>query len=335
MLREILIPLADSGHGHTRRTCSRRCAAGGIVLLAAIGLGGCKTAPPPRAAPEPVPVVDRGIVVLASDASPAFSSVARELSLRHSRQGVELFTLAGEETRNAALLRRIQSSDRTRVVAIGLPAARLARRLEGKQVVFCQVFNHEGANLVTPWMKGVAAVPPPGEQLRAWKAIQPALARVAMLTGPNLKGLVSEARTASREQGIELRVVEVKTDKELLYAFKRIGPTVQGLWLVPDNRVLSRHVLRDVVGYALKEGKSVLAFNRELLSLGAMLSAENDAGDIAETVLQRLDPDAPGREPSGADVWPLRRADIHINALVVSQLGLSLPPSFRDKVHVH
>jgi ABC-type uncharacterized transport system substrate-binding protein len=328
MMRKILTWQADR---------SRLTATGGAaVLLTLLWLGGCRSVPPPPVpAPEPVPAVHRGLIVLASDNSPAITGVARELALRLSAGDVESHTLSADDSRNVALLRRVQSSDRTRVVAIGLPAAKLARRLDGKQVVFCQVFNHENAHLVTPWMKGVAAVPPAGESLRAWKSIQPGLTRIGLVTGPNLKGLVAEARAAARAQGVELHSVEVRTDKELLYTVKRFGAKVQGLWLVPDNRVLSRHVLRDVVGHALKEGKSVLAFHRDLLAIGAMLSAESDAGDIADTVLQRIGQAGAGAVLPGAEMTPLNRAEIRVNALVVSQLGLSLPAAFRDKTHAH
>ncbi|MCK7580117.1 MAG: hypothetical protein MZV65_33555 [Chromatiales bacterium] len=42
------------------------------------------------------------------------------------------------------------------MIAVGLPAAQVARRLNGKRVVFCRVFNYEEAGLVSPTMKASA-----------------------------------------------------------------------------------------------------------------------------------------------------------------------------------
>jgi ABC-type uncharacterized transport system substrate-binding protein len=184
--------------------------------------------------------------------------------------------------------KKIQSSDIPLVVSIGLPAARVARGLSGKRVVFCQVFNYEDTDLVTSWMIGVAATPPVNEQFRVWKQLSPRLKRVGVITGKSLRGLMEEAQAAARENGLELVHVEVRSDKETLYAYKQLVPKIQGLWLVPDNRVLSREVIRDVMAHSVREGKQVAVFSHQLLALGGLVSAESGYADIAEQVLERL-----------------------------------------------
>ncbi len=44
--------------------------------------------------------------------------------------------------------------------------------------------------------------------------------------------------------------------------------------MVPDNRVLSLNVIRDIMAHSVKEGKDVAVFTQELLSLGGLISAE-------------------------------------------------------------
>jgi ABC-type uncharacterized transport system substrate-binding protein len=291
-----------------------------LFLLAVMVIAGCSTVPP-----KPVP----GIAILMSDQSPAFVGVQREIEKRYS-QRIENYYLGSGETANSAVQNKIQSSDIPLVVSIGLPAARVARGLSGKRVVFCQVFNYEDTDLVTSWMKGVAATPPVNEQFRVWKQLSPRLKRVGVITGKSLRGLMEEAQAAARENGLELIHIEVRSDKETLYAYKQMVPKIQGLWLVPDNRVLSREVIRDVMAHSVRAGKQVAVFSHQLLALGGLVSAESGYADIAEQVLERL---KQAHKDTGAPIAPLARATIRINTVMARRLNLTLPRTLRGLAH--
>jgi hypothetical protein len=94
------------------------------------------------------------------------------------------------------------------------------------------------------------------------------LTRIGVITGKDLQELMEKAQAAARENKIRLDHVEARSDKETLYAYKQFSSKMQGLWLVPDNRVLSRDVIRDIMAHSVKEGKQVAVFGRELLGLG-------------------------------------------------------------------
>lgn len=296
-----------------------------LFLLTAM-VTGCSTAQPKPVQPKPTP----GIAILLSDRSPAFVGVQREIEKRYA-QRIESYYLGANENAYPAVQKKIQSSDIPLVVTIGLPAAQVARGLAGKRVVFCQVFNYEDADLVTSWMKGVAATPPANEQFRAWRLLAPQLKRVGVITGRNLRGLMQEARAAARENGLELVHVEVRSDKEALYAYKRLIPKIQGLWLVPDNRVLSRDVIRDVMVHSVREGKQVAVFSHQLLALGGLLSAESGYADIAEQVLERVEQ---MHEDTGTPITPLTKATIRINAVMAQRLNLTPPKTLRGLAYV-
>jgi ABC-type uncharacterized transport system substrate-binding protein len=297
----------------------------GIALLALFWVAGCTMLGLSDPASQ-----DRAnnLAILLSDESPAFRRVAQEMASQAGKP-IENFRLDGSVASQAETLRRLQRSTHSTVVAIGLPAARGARRLTGKQVVFCQVSSHEEESLVSPLMKGVSAIPPVREQFRAWRALNPKLRTVGVITGPQQSALLTEARQSARANGLELIAVEVKSDRETLYAFKRLSPRVQGLWLVPDNRVLSNAVLLDLMAHAVKEGKQVLAFSHELLALGALLSVESSPADIAGRVLART------RETSAKSVGvlPLTRVETRVNATMLRRFGLTVPSGFEGKLH--
>ena len=295
-----------------------------LPMIFCVALGGCF-------ATQKTPVPVSGIAIILSDNSPAFVGVQREIAKKFP-QRVETYTL-GDESKYSTVRKKIQSSDLPVIVAIGLPAARLAQGLSGKKVVFCQVFNYEDTELVTPWMKGVSATAPVREQFRVWKALYPKLTSVGVITGKNLQGLMKETQAAAKENQIRLDRVEVRSDKETLYAYKQLSPKMQGLWLVPDNRVLSRDVIRDIMAHSVKEGKQVAVFGRELLGLGGLISAETSYADIAEQVLARVRHAQEVSGVPGAPVIPLTRTVIKINTVMAKRLNMTLPASLRGMAY--
>lgn len=290
-----------------------------------LGLAGCSMFGQKEPAPVEPP---KRLAILLSNESPAFLRVAKEVIRQHGKP-IESFRLNDNNASPEETLRRLQQSPATNVIAIGLPAARAARRLTGKQIVFCQVSSHEEGNLISASMKGVRSIPPVSEQFRVWRALNPSLRTVGVITGPQQTVLLAEAHQAAQKHGLTLIAVQVKADRETLYAFKQLSRRVQGLWLVPDNRVLSSAVLRDLMAYAVLEGKQVLAFSQELLSIGALLSMESNPADIAGRVLART------REAPTANIeaMPLTQAETRVNTMMLKRFGLKLPNGFEGKLH--
>jgi putative ABC transport system substrate-binding protein len=273
-----------------------------------------------------------GVAILVSKDIPAYSQVSSELAKR-LQQRHNMYWLNGDPVKNAEVIDRIQRSEHVQVVAIGLRAARAAQKLSGKQVIFCQVFNYQDYELVTPSMKGISVLPRPSEQFRIWKTLAPGLHRVAVITGPNLEPIVSQARLAADAYGIKLLHEVVGSDKELLHAFKRLITQTQGLWLLPDNRVLSGGVIRAVMSYSVREGKQVLVFTPALLETGGLLSIKNSESDVAVQVLTRLR-QAYGRESvPGPELAPLTKAIFQINARMAEHFGLLIPAQYRQFVY--
>ncbi len=285
-----------------------------LFLCAAMAMG-CATLPPP------------GIAIVMSDRSPAFVDVQREIAKRYPDRMQNYYL---DKTDMTTARNLVQTSDISVVVAIGLPAARMAQGLTGKHVVFCQVFNYEEPNLIGPAMKGVAATPPVDELFRAWKQISPQLNTVGVITGGNLRDLMNEAQSAAKKHGLKLIHVEVKSDKETLFAFKRLSPNIQGFWMVPDNRVLSRAVIRDIMAYSVRQGDQMAVFNDQLLALGGLLSAETSAADIAEQVLQRV---RKIHENPDVGISGLTQTTIRINSVMAKRLNLKIPKSMRAMTH--
>lgn len=289
-------------------------------LLALFALAGCTTVSISISKPAKTRAP---VAILVSDRLGMYAQVADALGARliHKRT----YELDGNERKARGV---VADLDASAVIAIGSLAARVAPRASEQPVVYCLDFTPP-AGALSANMRGVQAVPPPFKQLQAWKMLDPMLHRVTLITGRGKEAFVRKAQAAARRLDIELDHLNVQSDRELLYAVKRIGLNVQGLWLAPDNRVLSAEVLREVLAYALRQGKQTLVFNSQLLRYGGLISVEADPQDVVERVLEQLR--TPGAMPR---VVPLQRARVVINTKIAEQLGLVVPPAMEDGSYV-
>jgi ABC-type uncharacterized transport system substrate-binding protein len=279
----------------------------------------------PAAVPAKAPVRSTStaadIVVLVSDDVPAYAQVASAIAGKLGKE-IAIHNLHGDRARAAKFSQQIQASPRDVVIAIGMDAAETAHGLRGKSVVFCQVFNYEASNLVQPWMKGVSALPPAAESFLAWRKLDARVRRIGLITGPNLDPVHADAREAARAIGAEIVIREVGSDREALFAFDKLAQKVDGFWLVPDNRILSSDVLRDVLALSVKRGKPMIVFSNDMLRIGGLLSAEAEPQDVAEQVLRRVREIGADQAIPGPAVRPLTRARISVNGMVARELGL-------------
>lgn len=303
-----------------------------LTLVLSLALAGCasRAQRPAPVVPEnranPAPAATK-LVVLVSDESPAFVDVANAIVAR-AMPRPEIYNLKSDPARAAEVLRTVAASNNTSVVAIGMVAASAARQLQAKRVIFCQVFNPEQAGLITPWMRGVSALPPVAKSLREWKRLDPGLSRVGVITGDGLSELMREAHAAAREHGIQLTVATVRSDKEMLYAFKRMSATIEGYWLIPDNRVLSREALRELMAFGVKQGKQLMVFAPELLQHGGLISVESDAQDIAAQVLARMHEAGNASVVPGPAISRLTQVRVQVNPTMAKALGLKSPAKY-------
>jgi len=294
------------------------------LLVAFLMLAGCQSTP----TKESVPLT--GVAILSSNKAQIFSDVANSLQKKLG-SSTQVYYLTGEADKNQIIMRRLNETDVKRVVTIGLKASRIGNQLINKQVVFCQVFNYQQYKLVSAMHKGVSAVPPPDQLFRKWKQLAPGIKTVLSITGQSHQGMLRDAQLDARRHGVRLKHIVVKTDKEFVYTFKQNIGKHQGLWLLPDNRVLSRRAIHEVMSYSVKNGVQVMVFTPQLLPIGGLISASADSGDVANQVYRRLQDGAGQLEIPGPAVTPLTRANFKVNDVVAHQLGLISKPGRKEQ----
>jgi ABC-type uncharacterized transport system substrate-binding protein len=280
-------------------------------------------APPAVTLPVPIePQLQRNrIAILLSDDVASYAAIAKQIAQRISENDYKTLNLDGNAKMSASIRSEIKQFEPDRIVAIGLSAAKAGRKYTDTPMVFCQVFNYQDHNLISRKSKGVKFLPPFSLQLEIWKELSPELRTVGLIIGPKQEELVAEIERAAKQHQVELLIRTVQSDKEALYAFKRLTPQIQGFWLLPDNRVLSPTVLREIISYGSKHGNQTVVFNPQLLSLGAEISFTSIDADVAEAVLKVLGNAADNDALFGPPMTPLTTLRAEINPDLSAELG--------------
>lgn len=268
------------------------------------------------------------VVIFVSDDIPAYSEVAKALT-GHLGPRSSVFYLPGSRLENLKTIARFKNAEHTQFVSVGLNASIAAKSLANRQLVFCQVFNHQDYGLLSSRHKGVSMLPSPNRIFNTWRAFSPDLTDIGIITGPGFGELIQSAHSAARAYGFTLHHKTVKSDKEYQYAYKKMNREVQGYWVLPDNRILSEHILRDIMNFSVRNSKQVAVFSDELLKLGGLFSFGSDYHEIAHQVIERLDQAQSSDTIPGPDIVYPEKFNLHINPMMSENLNLKIPEQYR------
>jgi len=280
-------------------------------------------APTPKPPPPPAP---RTVVVLFEQGTAGYEDVAAQIvaALPTARYRALLVPIA--KGASADLLNPLVALRPAVAVAVGREAVELARaNLSATPLVFCQVFNYQ--EFLSPEQRvwGVSPMPPLALPLRGWASVNPSRRRIGLIVSDAHSALIDEMSAAAGDD-VEIKHAVSSSDRETLYLFKRLASEVDGFWLVPDNRILSPGVLRELLSYAVAHNVGVLVFNDSLLSLGALMSATSTADDVARGVRSVLERVAAGSTQGLPRLTPLAATRVTVNADVAGRLGVTGAP---------
>ena len=280
---------------------------------------------PPVVAPEPVippepQIIEPLVAVVISDRTPAYVDVSTALDsyLDH----YEVYDLSDRSLLPQQAFAAISESGASAVVAIGLPAAQAANRYSPVPVVVGQVFNISDSETLSDNVKAVSVLPPIDLQMDVWHELDPALKNVGAILGPGHEDLIAETDRAMTARGIKFHYAIAQTDRETLYLFNRLIRDIDGFILFPDNRILSRSVLSEMMAYASRHRVQVAVFNKPLLAHGAAFSSATVPSNIASTITQVLEEIIAGNINDLPPVTGLTEIDITTNPAVLQRLGL-------------
>jgi hypothetical protein len=261
----------------------------------------------------------REVAILYHSAS-GYAEIAAQLKnlLPASTYRVTIADVQSDDSQRA--LDRLRRNPKLFTVAIGLPAARFARDELKGPILFAGVFNYQELLVAGRPIRGVAVMPRLDLQAQDWTKLDPKLRRVGLI--------VSQSHTDLISQAAKITAVSVKTeisgsDRETLYLFKRMAPQIDGIWLVPDDQILSPEILRNLLDYAASHGVRVCVFSDALLDWGALMSARPTTPDTARTLRRLLERMMAGGVNAVPPLTTTSELVVHLNTQVAGRLGLA------------
>lgn len=240
--------------------------------------------PPPVVVERP-PVAEpiAPVAIVLASREPAYDDVVNELG-KHL-ENYSIYDLSDKSQPPESAFRAINDDNALAVVAVGLHAARAAILLSQQPVIFSQVFNYSEHGLTTDFSRGVASIAPLDAQLANWKKLDPGITEIGFIIGEGHERLIEAATLAALEQDINLIVRVSHSDQETLYLYKRMVADIDGFWMMPDNRILSARVIREILDDAHRRNVAVAVSHDAILPMGAAISFTTSAANIAETIV--------------------------------------------------
>lgn len=224
------------------------------------------------------------ISVVLSSRTPAYADVVTEL--REHFDDFPIYDFSDRSQQPVSAFRLINDANSTAVVAIGLRAARSSVAMSTSPVVFSQVFNFAEHSLLTDRSRAVSSIAPFDLQFAEWKRIAPSVSTVGLIIGAGHEELITEAELAAQKHGLELELHVSGSDQETLYIFRRLVRRIDGFWLAPDNRILSKRVLNEIMSESSRHDVLVVVPNESMLQMGAAISMSAVASDIAGKIVE-------------------------------------------------
>jgi len=249
-------------------------------------------------------------------------------------QALTLYDMDGDLERGRKLLDEIDSRLKPDlVVAVGIWALRaVVNRPPSAPVVFAMVLNPP--SVISPDARNItgASLNVPVEQ-QMWLFKQLGVKRIGVIYNPAKTGyLVRRAQAVARDDGIEFVTREVNAPRDAIGAIDSIQDGVDGLWLVPDETVLSQTVVDHMLLLSYRRKLPLLGVSARHAQMGALFAMSfasgedigRQAGELAQAILR-------GRAVADVPYTSARMVYLTVNLKTAQQLGLEIPKAIRAR----
>jgi len=278
---------------------------------------------------SPAPAAD--VFVLKSNDIPAYEEVLRGFREVVGDNAYETFSLKGNPASAAQAVPTAQASRPSVILAVGGESARVAReQLAGIPTVFSMVLDPTELQK-NEKITGVNFQVPARAQFQALGSILPRARRIGVIYDPTLSlFIIRDGRQAAAAQNLTLVEKPISSSNEIANAIKEMIWTVDALWMIPDQTVVSKESFRYMLEATLNRKVPILTFSQSFVKGGALLAlAPNyqDMGRQAGRLVQKiLGGASPGSLPSAHP-----QGYLFLNLNTANALSISIPPEILQK----
>lgn len=268
------------------------------------------------------------VIVLKSRDLEQFNRAASGFTAACPGQAAE-FTLSPGEGGKRDVVKRMLAARPKYVLAIGISAARLAKEeFPNVPLIFVMVPNPQKYSLTSKNIAGVALEIPVDRQFAVYKSLAPAARTVGVIYDAAKTGsIVAEGRTAAERVGLKLHAVAVSSEKQVPAALREMLGKIDGLWMVPDDTVITPESFKFLSLAAIEHNLPFLAVSDIFVEVGALASLTPDYTDLGRQACQLIGEIEAGRgTPERGYVVPPAKVNLSLNLKTAAKIGLDLTP---------
>jgi putative ABC transport system substrate-binding protein len=226
---------------------------------------------------EEIAILKSADISAYSEAITAFTS-----ALPPSFLVTQKYDLEGDMAKGRKFARRIQASNATVVLAVGLKAALAAKaEILDIPVIFCLVVDPEKYGLPTGNMVGLSLYIPFRQRLKPLQALVSNVSRIGVLYDPQkTKGMQNQLLQEAKALGIQIVSEAVHTEQDVPKALNAIKDQIDALWVLPDSTVLTENTLDFLISATLEANIPIVGFSAGLGRSGMVVGSYIHYADI-------------------------------------------------------
>ena len=175
-------------------------------------------------------------------------------------------------------------------IAVGPEAARFiwTGDLAGQALkIYSMVLNPDKIVELTEPVCGISLDIPVKIMMQIFSKVLPSLTRIGLLYDPkNNSEFARRAVLEAAVMDLEIIPLEVSLRKKIPAVLKAHWGTIDGLWLIPDQTIITETLVRHIIKQSISHGKAVFGYNRYFYKSGAALCYILDYREIGKQTAQ-------------------------------------------------
>ena len=280
------------------------------------------------------------IAIITSQELPIYREAVAGIKSIYYDGKIREYDLKGDLEESGRVVREINRHPPDLILTVGLLATVVAKdSFQRTPIVYSMVFNPDRFSISGNNLTGVSLNISSFEAIRRLRELFPDAKKIGILYDPaKSRKTVEKDMQIAHTWGFTLIAKEVSSIKEMPVAFREIQNEIDLLWLIPDSTVVTPESLEFIFLKAFENRIPVIAFSKELLSRGAILTFSPDyhsvgveAGQLARQILQ-------GKSPANNPVSSVKKLHTSINLMVAKKLGIEIDRaamySMRDQIEI-
>ena len=198
------------------------------------------------------------------------------------------FMFSRQDDETHATCHTIREAHPDLILALGTRAAReMSEHEKNTPIVYAMVLAMPDDSGEQPQLQdqpnvtGATLNIPMEAQLNEIRHVFPSVRTIGIISDPSrTKSMVESARALAESHGLPVRVAWAKTEAEIPDALRRLRDSIDVLWMLPDETVLTPRSSRFIIFELIKSGIPVVGLSAAYVKAGALMALDCDYGDI-------------------------------------------------------